>query len=549
MKKILCIVTMLLSIASASQAQELIKDIAGGTTSSHPKDFINLNDSVALFRAYDTTHGTELWRTDGTTIGTYMIKDIDPGQNNSYPTFIDTINGKIVFFARTTIAGNELWVTDGTEVGTTMLADIEAGSNSTFPYELVIGHANNKIFVIADNSPQGTELCATDGTPAGTGIVKDICPGVNDGLGSYSHIGCAMGNKVYFASFGTSGSGRELWASDGTSAGTTSVYTLFLNFPTYLSDVGGEIVFSVSAGATGQELWVSNGTGAGTMLASGGDIYAGASSSSPDNFVSNGQMAYFTANNGTTGNEWYYYAGTTFSCTEIVPGNSGPAIETIFNPKPDNSISYMYLSANDYIHGNELFYINPFNFHVGLLRDINPTGSSEPDDLTYYESGYSFFTADDGEHGRELWTTDGTPSGTRRLTDMIPGYGSSVFSNSALVNGKLVFAGDNGFYGTELFAINFSAALGITDDLSSVSEINIYPNPVIDNFIIDLPKEPVTNTSITIWNNLGQECLSIPIIAKQGKRFTIDASSLSPGIYSGSIITDQITYRFRLVKN
>jgi ELWxxDGT repeat protein len=32
--------------------------------------------SKILFRAVDATHGTELWVTDGTAVGTYLVKDM-----------------------------------------------------------------------------------------------------------------------------------------------------------------------------------------------------------------------------------------------------------------------------------------------------------------------------------------------------------------------------------------------------------------------------------------------------------------------------------------
>src|SRR2546428_4712841 len=36
------------------------------------------------FNAVDQTHGDELWRTDGTSTGTTLVKDINPGAGPSY---------------------------------------------------------------------------------------------------------------------------------------------------------------------------------------------------------------------------------------------------------------------------------------------------------------------------------------------------------------------------------------------------------------------------------------------------------------------------------
>ena len=42
-------------------------------------DFTEVN-GVMYFSANDGTHGTELWRTDGTAAGTFLLKDIDPSK-------------------------------------------------------------------------------------------------------------------------------------------------------------------------------------------------------------------------------------------------------------------------------------------------------------------------------------------------------------------------------------------------------------------------------------------------------------------------------------
>jgi ELWxxDGT repeat protein len=72
-----------------------------------------------------TNENVELWRTDGTTAGTYQVKDIFPFNfGSSKPSKLREVNGKLVFFAYTEDHGRELWVSGGTEVTTTLLRDI-----------------------------------------------------------------------------------------------------------------------------------------------------------------------------------------------------------------------------------------------------------------------------------------------------------------------------------------------------------------------------------------------------------------------------------------
>ncbi|MFN7195050.1 MAG: hypothetical protein ACK5UV_01000 [bacterium] len=77
-----------------------------------------------LFNASDETHGIELWITDGTPVGTSLLKDINPGTNGGGGTGFTALgNGKVVFAAYSA-AGFEPWVTDGTPAGTSLLKAI-----------------------------------------------------------------------------------------------------------------------------------------------------------------------------------------------------------------------------------------------------------------------------------------------------------------------------------------------------------------------------------------------------------------------------------------
>ena len=91
-----------------------------------------------------------------------------------------------------------------------------------------------------------------------------------------------------------------------------------------------------------------------------------------------------------------------------------------------------------------LFLITVF-FHMGLaqqpelLLDIK-TGSegSSLRNLTNV-NGVLFFSADDGVHGAELWKSDGTPEGTVLVKDINPGSNGSSPDALANVNGTLYF--------------------------------------------------------------------------------------------------------------
>jgi ELWxxDGT repeat protein len=138
----------------------IVKDVVAGTTSSYANVFDSLNGKF-IFSAYIAST-YKLYATDGTDAGTTAI--IDTGTSNAF--YIGSVNGKIVFSASTAATGNELWVTDGTAAGTFMISDIYPGSTSSNAAHFI--KIGNLIYFTADDGVSGIELWQTDGTTCGT---------------------------------------------------------------------------------------------------------------------------------------------------------------------------------------------------------------------------------------------------------------------------------------------------------------------------------------------------------------------------------------------
>ena len=67
---------------------------------SNIADFTALGDGRFVFSATDGINGNELWVTDGTSAGTTIVKDINPGTNDLNMGSIFAIGGgKAVFRA------------------------------------------------------------------------------------------------------------------------------------------------------------------------------------------------------------------------------------------------------------------------------------------------------------------------------------------------------------------------------------------------------------------------------------------------------------------
>ncbi len=114
-------------------------------------------DGILYFPFADDSMGCELWRTDGTTIGTYMLKDINTDSLHSYPNFMKTHDGWLYFTALKQGFGFEMWKTDGTESGTSMVADINTGNGSSINNTQMIEY-NEELYFIANDGIHGTEL-------------------------------------------------------------------------------------------------------------------------------------------------------------------------------------------------------------------------------------------------------------------------------------------------------------------------------------------------------------------------------------------------------
>src|SRR5258706_536751 len=108
---------------------------------------------LVLFSAKDGASGAELWRSDGTTPGSFLLKDIVPGPASSNPSSLTKV-GDTVFMTVTTPAGPELWKTDGSQAGTLFVKAVANVQGMT--------DVNGVLFFTADDPLTGHELWRSD---------------------------------------------------------------------------------------------------------------------------------------------------------------------------------------------------------------------------------------------------------------------------------------------------------------------------------------------------------------------------------------------------
>ena len=109
---------------------------------------------LAYFVANDGVHGAELWRSDGTPQGTFMVRDVNPGFVSSTPVPMRVLFDRLYFGADDGVHGRELWSTDGASME--MVSDLNPGPASSAPRDFIA--LGDSILFFATRDDVGREL-------------------------------------------------------------------------------------------------------------------------------------------------------------------------------------------------------------------------------------------------------------------------------------------------------------------------------------------------------------------------------------------------------
>ncbi len=265
---LLAMLIILISWSNHALSQTLFKDLIEGKKSSYPEQFINVNGTMYFTTSIDFRLIYQLWKSDGTAANTVLVKDSIVTSNfGSTITFInlnDTLyymlnkNGSSTFATIT-----ELWKTDGTTAGTVLIKTLindnpRSGTGDAPPGNYTV--LGNKLY-FQFGSGKGVELWVSDGTTDGTKEVVDLNPGKNGGVFSSMIV---YKEKLYFGGSAITGK-SELYSSDGTVTGTTLVKGgNELSEPRYFTICNDTLYFQAISNSK-EGLWKTDGTAAGTV--------------------------------------------------------------------------------------------------------------------------------------------------------------------------------------------------------------------------------------------------------------------------------------------
>jgi len=245
---------------------QLIKSRAVAYTHMH--DFVEMNGQLYFSWGFN-----ELWKTDGTEVGTVLIKTFSGhvGHSSSYDGQRNMVAlGNQLIFVADDGEGRELWRSDGTTVGTVLVKDLDNTVASTNPTEFTL--MNNALFFISAAGNTSTDgLWKTDGTALGTirlAAVSTAFDGFYMGRESAQPIVISALNQLFFAADNGS-TGMELWTSDGTIAGTVQVLDIRTGGDSSpaMFRAGSQFLLFIAEDDDGRsKLWRSDGTPGGTTL-------------------------------------------------------------------------------------------------------------------------------------------------------------------------------------------------------------------------------------------------------------------------------------------
>ena len=243
-----------------SASAYLVKDINPLAEGSYPSGITDVNGTAFFFAAEQDLSGARyqaLWKSDGTKQGTAKVVDTE------YAHGLTNVADELFFFDSRTFDSLTLRKSDGTAEGTIQIAElpgevdnVNCDRDACRPENEFIGTDTKFFFTYHSQAEFNRELWVSDGSAEGTALLAD-----NLSLGLM-----ATDELLYFTTYDADGV-NALWRSDGTQKGTIRVKSMPVESwldATTLTHVKGTVYFTVNTPERDVELWKTDGSEAGT---------------------------------------------------------------------------------------------------------------------------------------------------------------------------------------------------------------------------------------------------------------------------------------------
>lgn len=386
--------------------------VAGAPNTGHPGRFAVAN-GLRYFNAFENGEynpPTGIWRTDGTSPGTFQLFPSVEQLGELAP-----VGGSVLM--RT--SGSLRW-TDGTVAGTRLATVFETTPESSAPSQVTWTGTEAHFFAFTPAT--GFELFATNQRPLGAHLVADIKPGPDSGVG-LTIPPLAWRGQLFFSGCPDDGFLPMMWGDAGVvELPGASPRAIEQMGATNFTSIGPRVLFG-----TPLNLWSTDGTVLGT------NSLSAQWSHDPRAFGVLSGRAYFRC----VGPVRQGLCRTDGSTVELVFPVQGMTV------LPRASLSKVFFATND--NGTKLWATD--GVQTNSVLDSPATVS--PEATTVGDLAY-FAWPTQGE-GIELWRSDGTIAGTRLVADLAPGVRSSNPSDLTELGDRLYFSAWTPGEGRELW--------------------------------------------------------------------------------------------------
>ena len=452
------------TIINEDNTASLIKEINALKTipNIYTNEMVTLN-GIVYFYANDNVHGIELWRSDGSTNGTYMLKDCIPGSEGQYiydsssspfPLGIVAYRNNIYFIAKATEDGkNVLWKSNGTKSGTVQVTQESEGTVSRLTLYA------NKLFYMKTYY----KICSTNGTTHTT-ILDDPTDG-----GSMTLLQNING-KLYFISrlklYSTNGTLNNIVEYQNVSAYSKSKLlhdgsTFFITNPTQIAKIenntkiiikeftdnvnsygnsvelndfitlNGSIYFTAYTQGFGKQLWKSDGTVEGTVMVENPYVSTVTNGLVFNDYTIKNNVLYYSQNNPTL------YLKTDPSTDQATQLRGPGSVREIAALNDDILlISNSGLWSSFGVPYEEAYKISDVQLRTKYKKQM------------LFNAGNKLYFPGVKNNSVSLWSTDGTANGTKQVHDIATRTKDSISldvkSEYVSVKGIDYFVGDDG---------------------------------------------------------------------------------------------------------
>jgi ELWxxDGT repeat protein len=378
-----------------------------------PGDMFFHDGQRLYYTENDRVTGNEPHVSDGTVAGTRLLRDIvsqGTADNGSAPNEFVEFAGRAVFAATHDDTGRELWISDGTEAGTTLLADLNPGFASSNPSRLVV--ANGALYFFATDANDVSHFMRLASPTDQPEIIADLTPPFVNPQLCARDTPVAFGGNVYFPASAGFGLQVFLWKSDGTAAGTMRVTnTNEITTPCELTVYNDRLYFG-ALGNFGKQLYSTDGTSAGTVKVSA--LAGGTQGGNVAGLTLFNGLLYFTAEDSSFKSELWKTSGT--STARVFAFNSTPFLRALSRGIVNNKLLIELFDPGrppGFMDPRQLWTSDGTATGTVLLKDI--VTDNFPDLAVINGRGY-FAARNAGS--LEPWVTDGTIAGTQELKNI-----------------------------------------------------------------------------------------------------------------------------------